>query len=535
MTLGTLVITIAIVALILTALMGVFTKKIENWLVSYLQNFCGALFIFSGWVKAVDPLGTAYKMEQYFAEFEATFADTWFSFLAPMFPWLSEYAVGFSVFMIVFEIVLGVMLLIGVARKFTAWAFLLLVVFFTFLTGFTFLTAYVPEGVNFFEFGQWGAYVETNMKVTDCGCFGDFIKLKPRTSFFKDIFLLIPALVFVFAPRSMHQLLNAFGRGFITLLTIVGITIYCFSNYVWDIPHVDFRPFKEGRNLRLEKAMESLAEENIEVSAYRMTNKETGEAVELPLQEYLKVYKDYPKEEWDLEQVKSSPAITLIKTDGGYKIPSAEGTEYEEELAAYLSEKWALEGDTIQREIERSKVSDFEAVGPDGVDVTNDILSNSGYSFMVIAYKLKPREITTTTELIADTVYVQDTIAVEDTIKMVERIDRIDKKQVEKTAYSWKDDYTAPWAQKVNPVMVKAQAEGIRAFAITSFADPSKLESFRQATQMSYPFYTADDILLKTIVRSNPGVVLLKDGEVVKKWHHKKLPGYEEIKAEYME
>ena len=109
MTIGTLVITIAVVALLLTLAIGFTTRRINNWLVSFLQNFCGALFIFSGWVKAVDPLGTAFKMEQYFAEFESTFSGSWFSFLAPMFPWLAEYSIAFSVFMIVLEIVLGIM------------------------------------------------------------------------------------------------------------------------------------------------------------------------------------------------------------------------------------------------------------------------------------------------------------------------------------------------------------------------------------------------------------------------------------------
>ena len=107
MTLSTLVISIAIVAVILTAIMGLVFRKVESWPISYLQNFVGALFIFSGWVKAIDPLGTAYKMEQYFAEFETTFEGTWFSFLAPMFPTLSEYALAFSVIMIVFEIILA--------------------------------------------------------------------------------------------------------------------------------------------------------------------------------------------------------------------------------------------------------------------------------------------------------------------------------------------------------------------------------------------------------------------------------------------
>ena len=131
MTLTTLLIRIFIAAIALTGItVGVFNQK-KNILVSFLQNFCGALFIFSGWVKAIDPLGTAYKMEQYFAEFESTFQETWMSFIAPIFPFLSNLSVSFSVGMIIFEIVLGLMLIMGAKNKFTSWAFLLLVGFFT--------------------------------------------------------------------------------------------------------------------------------------------------------------------------------------------------------------------------------------------------------------------------------------------------------------------------------------------------------------------------------------------------------------------
>jgi len=451
MTLSTLVISIALIALILTAVMGAFSGKVQNWLVSYLQNFTGALFVFSGLVKAVDPLGTAYKMEQYFAEFESLFEGTWFAFLGPLFPWLNEYALTFSVVMIVLEIVLGLMLLLGAARRFTSWAFLLLVVFFTFLTGFTYLTGYVPEGVHFFQFGQWGEYVATNMKVTDCGCFGDFLKLEPRISFFKDLVLLLPALLFVWMPDKMHQLLSSSGRWAILAAVTVGLTVYCFSNFAWDIPHVDFRPFKEGVNIRERKALEEEAEANVEILAYRMTNKETGQVVELPYQQYLKEFQQYPKETWKLEQVKSEP------------------------------------------EVLRTKISDFEISDVDNNEVTEELLSLPGYNFMIVAYKLYG------------------------------------------DAANWPADYLAAWTETVNPVITAAEAAGLPVYAVTAFADPARIDDFRHASQSAYPFYQADDILLKTIVRSNPGIVLLKDGEIIGKWHYKQLPAFEEIQEKYMD
>jgi uncharacterized membrane protein YphA (DoxX/SURF4 family) len=401
MSLGTLVLIIGIVALLLTFIVVGVMKKSQNWVISYLQNFTGALFIFSGWVKAVDPLGTAYKMEQYFAEFETTFDGTWFSFLSPLFPWLAEYAIAFSVFMIIFEIVLGLMLIIGARPKLTSWAFFLLVLFFTFLTGFTYLTGYVPNDVNFFEFGQWTAFQETNMKVTDCGCFGDFIKLKPKTSFFKDIFLLVPALIFLWGHKRMHRLFSPVTRSLMVVISTLALLVYCMSNYVWNLPHTDFRPFKENADVAAIKAKESEAMENIEVLAYKVTNKESGETLEIPFDQYLKEFKKYPKEEWELEQIVSEP------------------------------------------EIEPTKISDFEIGDVDGNDITEEILNHEGYHFMIVAYKI-PNEVEVVEQTVYDTIYVVDTMQVEgfpDSVSLKRRVDEVQPRQVRKNVYSFTDNY----------------------------------------------------------------------------------------------
>lgn len=491
MTLGKLLLIVAIAALVLTLLVQLVFKKVKNWPLSYLQNFAGVLFLVSGWVKAIDPLGTAYKMEQYFAEFEGTFADTWFSFLSPLFPWLSDnYAVHFSVFMIVLEIALGVMLVLGAYRKFTAWAFLVIVAFFTFLTGFTYLTGYVPEGVNFFQIAQWGPYVETNMKVTDCGCFGDFLKLEPRVSFLKDVFLMIPAIIFVLAWNKKHEVFSKGTRAAVVGLTIAGTFLYCVSNFVWDLPHTDFRPFKEGVDVLERKQQEEEAAANVQVLGYKVTNKETGETKELAFDQYMKEYKAYPKEEWDLEQIKSEPAI------------------------------------------EASKISEFSLSSPDGDEGAEDILGDPDYNFFLVAYKLKG----TTGQMektVYDTTYTVDTLMVGDSIQ-IQRTPQVSERVASVETYDWDPDYVNRWTEVVNPVMNAADEAGLAVRVATAYADPGRIDDFRHETQSAFPFYTGDDILLKTIIRSNPGVLLMKDGEIIAKWHFKKLPDFETIRLEYM-
>ena len=491
MTLGLLVILISIAALIMSVLTGLFKRQVDNWLVTYLQYFTGSLFVFSGAVKAIDPLGTAYKMQDYFAAFEGVFEPTWFSFLAPLFASLNHYAVAFSVLMIVFEILLGILLLIGSWRRFTSWAFLLLVVFFTILTGFTYLTGYVPNGVNFFQFGQWGPFVETNMKVTDCGCFGDFLKLPPRTSFLKDVFLLLPSLIFVYAWRSMHQLFSPATRHLVIGVSVPVLILYCLSNYVWNLPDIDFRAFREGVNVREQKAAEAEAMQAVEVIGYRLTEKDGGRVVELPLDQYLAEFKNYPKEEWELEQIQSEPAL------------------------------------------EPTKISDFIINTPEGAPATEEILDYPGHTLMVVAYTINGTSgIGAVT--VTDTIWRQDTLSRGDSVVIERTPERIVQREVRGETHNWAASYLQPWTEVVNPVLAEAEAAGVRVLAVVGGAGADKIEDFRHASQSAYTFFAADDILLKTIIRSNPGIVLWEDGAIVKKWHVNKLPDFSTMNERYL-
>jgi uncharacterized membrane protein YphA (DoxX/SURF4 family) len=172
----------------------------------------GLLFIFSGLIKANDPSGLSYKMQEFF--------EVW------GLQSLNDYTLAFSLIMNVFEVVAGVAVIIGWNMRLFSWLLLLLIVFFCFLTGY--------------------AYLSGNIKT--CGCFGDCIPLTPLTSFIKDVVLLILILVLfvnrkVISPIAKSPLPQA-------ALLICVIAVALFQNYVLDhLPIKDCLPYKKGSNI----------------------------------------------------------------------------------------------------------------------------------------------------------------------------------------------------------------------------------------------------------------------------------------------
>ncbi len=521
MTLTKVIIMCVVVSFILTGIVELLKKR-KSWLLSFVQNFTGFFFLFSGIVKAVDPLGTAYKMDQYFAEFNDQFARMGMDTFASIFPWLASFSTGFSVGMIVLELVLGVALIIGFSRFWTALTFFLTVIMFTVLTGFTYLTGYVPgqdyvqmekqgitkevledEGKNliadgwtktadipmhFFKFGKWVPFDSNNQKVTDCGCFGDFLVLKPRVSFYKDLFLMIPAFIMLFGYRRSHQLFSPGIRWGIIGISTAVFLLYCISNYVWDIPKVDFRPFANGVDINARKMAEEKAEEERPIT-YKMINKGSGEVVSLSYDAYLADgnYKNYPKEQWEINQELGDPAV------------------------------------------KSTKISEFEVSDTQGNNVTEDILQHEGTSFMIVSYKLY-HDLEQETMMVNDTLFAVDTIDNE----VINRVVSVTPRQVTKDKYIWNTVQLDAYEDKVVPLANKAKAEGIRTYAITAYTSEEMVNSFLSAAGADFPMYTADDILLKTIVRSNPGILLIHNGKILQKWHYKKLPEFEAIKAAHL-
>ena len=474
-TLPALLIGVGIAAVLFTVGLY-FIKKPKHLWMSFIQAYVGILFLFSGAVKAVDPLGTAYKMDQYFAEFESAFEASWMSFIAPMFPILNSYSVSFSVIMIVFEIVLGLMILFGIYRKFATWAFFLLIAMFTFLTGFTYLTGYVPGDGTFFNLASWGDYKASNMKVTDCGCFGDFLKLEPKTSFFKDVFLLIPGLIFLLFRKKMHCILNKKAALWTTVISTLLVTVYCFSNYVWDIPHVDFRPFKEGVDIQAQKQIEQDAQAAVQVTGFLMKNKaDNNKKMEVSMADYSKY-----SEEWEVEeQIRTEPTLTP------------------------------------------SKISEFDMNNTDGDEATYELLENEGKSIWIVAQKLKGNTVKNEVTVI-DTITIFDAESEEEMQKFVS----VDKVEVD---FQAKEDYISLYTEKLKTFTDEARASGYKVFFLTAGVSGEAAQDFIEDTGIDAQVFTGDDILLKTIIRSNPGVMIMDGAEIKKKFHIRKLPSFAEI------
>lgn len=174
----------------------------------------GALFIFSGFIKLNDPLGFSYKLEEFFSTDVLNI------------PFLQPYALLIAVFLVVYEVVLGVFLLIGYKPKFTVWSLLIMIVFFTFLT-----------------FYAW--YFD---KVKDCGCFGDFLKLKPVESFIKDVILLVLILILFFGIKHIKPLFGKLPTTVIALLSFI-VSLWIAYHVLMHLPLIDFRAYKVGNNI----------------------------------------------------------------------------------------------------------------------------------------------------------------------------------------------------------------------------------------------------------------------------------------------
>ena len=380
-----------------------------KYLIWVVRLLVGILFIFSGLVKLNDPVGFGFKLEDYFA------ADVL------NLPFLAPFALAIAIVIVTFEIVLGIMLIIGYKTRFTLYLLLAMIVFFTFLT---FYSAYFN-------------------KVTDCGCFGDAIPLTPWQSFAKDVVLLF-AIVFLLVFKSEIRPIasNRFSAG-ITIFSILASLVTA-RHVLYHLPFVDFRPYAIGKSII--EGMKTAEELGLEspkfLAVYTLKNTKSGELREVDSDEYI-AGRWWEKEDWEIHSDKTK----TVKVREGYEPP----------------------------------IHDFKIV-LQGEDITEEVLA-ADRIMLVVMYDIAKTN-----------------------LKNFNRI---------------------------NDLAEYAENQGVRVLGLTG-SSVSDFEPIRHEVQAAFPWATCDMTTLKTMIRSNPGVIILNSGVVKAKFSHRDVPSVEEVKENQM-
>ena len=353
------------------------------------------VFIFSGFVKCVDPTGTAIKMEEYFIAFGMDF--------------MIPFSMALSILMCGAELLVGIMLLLNLRIKWAIWLAVALMVFYTPVT-------------------LWLAI--TN-EVRDCGCFGDALVLTNWQTFLKNV-VLDSIIVVLFLNRNTYKNLfkpviqTAAAAGFACV--VAGFEFYNLNH----LPVIDFMPYKTGANIPAGMIIPQGAQGDVYYPPV-LKYKKDGKVKKFTLE-------NYPKEDTSWTFVDSQSELKIK----GYVPP----------------------------------IHDFNILTPDGQDVTGLILSEGGYSLLLVYSSLIKADLRNIHE--------------------------------------------------INRLADRAISKGYKVYGLTSSL-PEEIESFREKARASYPIYNMDDTTLKTMIRSNPGLILIRNGTVVGKWNHKQLKKLKDI------
>lgn len=344
----------------------------------------GTVFIFSGFVKAVDPLGYTYKLTDYFEAFSIDF--------------FNPLAMPLSFFISALEFAVGMALLLNILKRFTSWLMFSIMIYFTGLT----------------------LIVAITNPISDCGCFGDAIKLDNWTTFYKNIVLLgltFPILYIndfknrVYHLRTQRILWGAF------FTFSIGISLYC----VLTLPLLDFRPYKIGVNI------------------YDAMNTPEGAPED--------VYKTTLYYEKDGE-IKGFPEDDYPWQDSTWRFV---------EMESEIIEKGYV-----------PPISGFHVMNRNGENIGLDIITNDNYQLLIISTNLS----------------------------------KISGAAIEKI-------------RALKNIGIKKKYE----LYIVSSASGSEIEHFKFLSSLDVEMLQADETFLKTIIRSNPGVLILKDGIIIGKYN----------------
>jgi uncharacterized membrane protein YphA (DoxX/SURF4 family) len=360
----------------------------------FSRIFLGLVFTFSGFVKAVDPMGTAIKFNDYFN-------------YAFNLPGLTEFSLLLSFIMCGFELWTGILLLLNTAPKLSSFFTLMLMIVFTPLT----------------------LYLAIANPVSDCGCFGDAVKMTNWQTFYKNVVIDFFLLLLFLTKKDINTkkfIVTKFSLAVLSVLAIVGFELY---NYNY-LPVIDFMPYKVGANIpELMKIPDDAPKDEYEIS-FVYKNSKTGEVKDFTEENY-----PWQDTTWVWQETKTK----LIKQ--GY-IPPIHG---------------------------------FVLTDTNGVDVTDSIIHNKEKSLIIVTYTLEKAKY----------------------LNMVKVKNFID--------------------------VYLEKSHDTKVYCFTS-SDDAAIRKFRfTLSEDKWIFCKIDETVAKTIIRSNPGLVVLKDGTIMNKYHYHSL------------
>ena len=357
------------------------------------------VFIFSGFVKDIDPLGLTYKFVDYFEAFNISF--------------LNFSAFPLAIILATTELVIGINLLLGIRMRITSYILFVFMISFTILT--LILAIYNP--------------------VTDCGCFGDAIILTNWQTFWKNVIILAPTII-VFYSRNKYKPFYSDNIEWrmTTAFILIGIliSIYCYRN----LPVIDFRPYKTGTNIP----------------------------------EKMIIPEDAQPDEYK--------TILTYEKNGIRKEFNSENYPWQDSIW-----KWVETRQILIKKGYEPPIHDFSITAINGDDITEQIISDPNYSFLLMAYDLTKTNINTF-------------------------------KEINRTAKSCMNSNNCSF------------------YCLTSSTN-EEINNFLNKVKVDFYIYTMDEIALKTIIRSNPGLMLLKEGNIIGKWHYNNFPDFNVTEQNY--
>ena len=377
-------------------------KQTKTIITGICRTLLGLVFIFSGAVKAIDPLGTVYKIEDYLKAFGGIFTD--------LLPLAEAAAWG----LIILELLLGVCMILNVRTQWTSWISLL---FYCVMTPLT-------------------LYIALTNPVSDCGCFGDAVVLTNWQTFWKNVVLILLAIMLVALRGSMRSLWVWWMECLIALLTILAAMAFM----AWTNNHLpikDFRPYKIGNHIP------TLMEypEDAEPDQYEISFVYAKDGIEQTF-----TLENYPKGDstWTFVRQESK----LIKK--GYEPP----------------------------------IHDLEIMNVDYEDITWDILESEEPVTLVVMYDLA----------------------------------KADKEQISKIEQLYNAELQRSCAELLNSDEV---ALNNTMYILTGSSTNEIITFSMEHPALSDCICTCDPVTLKTIVRANPGVIVVQNGVVIDKYNIK--------------